>query len=183
MKISFHTFLRFSLLLSLVAHSSILQAQSSLFLEWQRLVSPQADNNDNCGNAVDIDGTYAIVGAYKDDLPTGIGQSIKTDAGSATIFELDSFGIWQTVHWIDNAGSSNSQSAPLLGYSVSISGNYAVVGLPEDDEGGVFNDPPYATKGGSVLVFERNVAGAWIVKQSIRPSDRKLMTTLADLSL
>jgi FG-GAP repeat len=76
---------------------------------------------DKLGISAGISGDYAIVGAYQDDIGT------KTDQGSAYIFVREN-GLWteQAKLTASDGGAGNN-----FGISVSISGDYAVVGSPK----------------------------------------------------
>ena len=89
------------------------------------------------GHSVSISGTTAIVGAYFDDL----------DSGSAHIFNDTGSG-WTRVAKLTAADGAVDDH---FGYSVSISGNTAIVGAFRNDEHG-FNS-------GSAYVFEDTASG------------------------
>jgi hypothetical protein len=95
---------------------------------------------------VAISGDYAIVGAPYDDASA-------LDAGSATIFSYDA----TTETW-ENQGkvfNPNAVESDQFGWSVSISGDYAIVGSTADDENGHQNT-------GSATIFKRNInTGVW----------------------
>ena len=111
-----------------------------------KLTDPSAAANDHFGNSAAISGDYAIVGAYRDD--EGF-----TDNGSATIFKRNSgTGVWESQGKLTNAVSANLDH---FGYSVAISGDYAIVGAYFDDELGF-------TENGSATIFKRNSGtGVW----------------------
>ena len=113
-----------------------------------KIVNPSAANFDNFGNCVSISGDYAIVGAFRDDEGSGL-----IDDGSATIFKRNTTtGVWENQgKLIDQVSASHDQ----FGFSVSISGDYAVVGANRDDESGF-------TDNGSATFFKRNTStGVW----------------------
>ncbi len=89
------------------------------------------------GNSVSISGDYAIVGAYLDD-DNGV------DSGSAYIF------YYNGTNWSQQAKLTSADGADYdwFGYSVSISGDYAIVGAYADDN--------YGTNSGSVYLFQRS---------------------------
>lgn len=135
--------------------------KGSLYLydgvKWQRVnfaepgSSPLFDKEssnglagDKFGNSVDINGDYAIVGAYEDDI------NGKIDQGSAYVF-----------HRVNNVWVEETQltgvdglSDDFFGSSVGIYGDYIVVGAPGDDIGS-------NTDQGSVYVFNRQ-GNNWI---------------------
>jgi hypothetical protein len=73
------------------------------------------------GNSVAISDNYAIVGAYREDDAGG------TTSGKAYIFDVTT---GQLVHTLNNPSSSTAEDQ--FGYSVAISGDYAIVGAPND---------------------------------------------------
>lgn len=112
-----------------------------------KLLNINPANNDYFGGSVAISGNYAIVGAAFDD------EGGFTDNGSATIFLRNSTtGIWEPVTKLTNQNPANTES---FGSSVSISGDYAIVGASTDNEGGL-------TWTGSASIYKRNAGtGAW----------------------
>jgi hypothetical protein len=90
---------------------------------------------DNFGYSVAIDGDRAIVGArFEDDTDGG-------NSGKAYIFNVTTGAL---VHTLDNPNAFNTSAADNFGSSVAISGNYAIVGAPaEDDADGVQSGKAY----------------------------------------
>lgn len=82
--------------------------------------------NDQFGASVATDGNYAIVGAFYD------GDAGGTDSGKAYIFDVTTGSLLHTLHNPNAYGTSDSD---YFGYSVAISGNYAVVGAWGEGEG------------------------------------------------
>ena len=90
-----------------------------------KLMASNAGSSDFFGRGVSIDGDYAIVGApYEDTGGDG--------AGAAYIFKRSG------ASWSQQAIilASDAASADEYGWDVSISGDYAVVGARQEDEGG-----------------------------------------------
>jgi len=84
--------------------------------------------NDRFGQAVSISGNYAIVGAHQEDTAAGV------DSGKAYIFDVTTGNL---VHTLYNPNAYGASAGDIFGYSVSISGNYAIVSaLYEDDASG-----------------------------------------------
>jgi hypothetical protein len=124
----------------------------SIWNEVTKLTASDGAGNDEFGWSVDISGSFAIVGAWHNNTAGG------TNAGAAYIFEFDG------VDWVetDLLTASDAAANDLFGYSVSISGNRAVVsGRDNDDDGG---------DSGSVYVFE-NIAGTWTETIKLTASD------------
>ena len=121
------------------------------------LKASNADDNDQFGYSVSISGSYAIVGAPYEDTSG-------TNSGSAYVFKRDTNGSWNQVPTILKA--SNAGETDQFGYSVSISGNYAIVGayLERSDLNG---DNDNLTQSGAVYVFKRDTDGSWNQNSSI----------------
>ena len=84
--------------------------------------------NDQFGSSVAISGTKCIVGAYR-EADSGGGIS-----GKAYIFDVTTGALLQTLN---NPNAYSTSSSDSFGSSVTISGNYCIVGAPgEDDSGG-----------------------------------------------
>ncbi|NOT01757.1 MAG: hypothetical protein HOP29_14135 [Phycisphaerales bacterium] len=91
----------------------------------QKLNASDAMADDEFGFSVSVDGDYAIVGAYLDDLATEV------DAGSAYVF-VRCGGAWIEQQHL--TAGLDADAGDLFGYSVSISGDTVVVGAPLDDD-------------------------------------------------
>jgi hypothetical protein len=93
--------------------------------ELQTILSNSSqDALDYFGYSVHIDGDYLIVGAPFDD------ENGFTDNGSASVFKRNG-STWNLQSKFTNI---NTQYDDLFGYSVSLMGDYAVIGAPYDDE-------------------------------------------------
>lgn len=82
-----------------------------------------AFTGDNFGYSVSINGAYAAIGAKEDDV------GANTNEGSVYFFARSGVSWTQQDQVVAPLGDANDQ----FGYSVSISGDYAVVGAPYDD--------------------------------------------------
>ena len=101
--------------------------------QLHKLTASDADAGDQFGVSVAISGNYAIIGApYNDDN----GSS----SGSAYIFDVSS---GNQVHKLT---ASDAAASDIFGHSVSISGNYAIIGAPYNDDNG--------TNSGSAYIFD-----------------------------
>lgn len=115
---------------------------------WQSTVKLTPDNadfaGDEFGKAVDIDGDYLVVGAQFDD-------TVDNDRGAVYIFARtnDAERPWQQVAKLT---ANDSAFRDFFGRTVAISGNYIVVGAPEDDDMG--------NQSGSAYVFELNTTNS-----------------------
>jgi len=122
--------------------------------EETKLLSSDGAAGDRFGIAVGISGSTAVVSAYFDD-------DNATDSGSAYIFERDSSGSWaEEAKLLPDDGGITFDD---FGTSVSISGDVALIGVPEDDD----NDPG----SGSAYVFEKDGSGEWNQTAKLLPSD------------
>jgi hypothetical protein len=121
------------------------------WLEKQKLLASDADDNDQFGISVSISGDYAIVGAPNDN-------DKGTDSGSAYIFW------WDGTSWVQQAKllASDGDAIDFFGYSVSISGDYSIVGAGGDDDKGNWS--------GSAYIFKREGA-AWVQQAKLLASD------------
>ena len=122
-------------------------ATTSTWESQGKIFNPNAAVGDRFGIAVGISGDYAIVGAIGDT------ESGQNSCGSATIFKRNvTTGVWESQGKLLNP---NFAANDFFGYSVAISGDYAMVGTRYDDENGFSNC-------GSVTFFKRNTStGVW----------------------
>jgi formate-dependent nitrite reductase cytochrome c552 subunit len=114
-----------------------------------KIVASDRAGGDNFGYNVGISGNYAIVGAYKND-------DNGPDSGSAYIFRRTGTNTWDDGTKIvasDAAGYDN------FGWSVAISGDYAIVGARNNDSYG------------SAYIFRRTGTNAWDSGTKIVASD------------
>jgi len=125
--------------------------ESRVAPELAKLVASDGYSGDEFGHSVAISGNYAIVGAYHDDDD---GES----SGSAYIFERSGSG------WVEQAKltASDGTAGDWFGYSVAISGDYAIVGAFFDDAKG--------SSSGSAYIFERSSSG-WVEQAKLTASD------------
>jgi len=119
---------------------TILFLRTALYADWdneQKLTASDGASYDHFAYLVSLDGDYAVIGAYWDD-DNGY------NSGSAYIFHK-SGTIWTEQAKIT---ASDGASEDFFGISVSISGDYAVIGAYHDDDNG--------SNSGSVYIFYRN---------------------------
>jgi hypothetical protein len=112
---------------------------------------------DNFGFSVAISGDYAIVGAYYED-PDGLNA-----AGAAYIFRRTGTNTWDTGFKIT---ASDKAADDRFGYSVAISGDYAIVGANYEDPDGI-------TDAGSAYIFHRTGTNTWDAGTKITASDKE----------
>jgi hypothetical protein len=120
--------------------------------EVQKITASDAASGDAFGISVSISNNKAIIGSYKDDNGS--------NSGAAYIFEIDSNGIWSEVQKIT---ASDGASMDYFGNSVSISGDYAIVGAQYADN--------TIGNSGSAYIFELDSNGIWSEVQKIIGTD------------
>jgi hypothetical protein len=111
--------------------------------EWgfdQKLMASDGMDDDTFGNSVCVSGDGVIIGAEGDD----------TFQGSAYIYRRGANG-WVFEDKID-AGVGDRDAEDSFGHSVSISGDYAIVGAYLDDE--------FGASAGAAYIFKRS-GGTW----------------------
>ncbi len=122
--------------------------------EWVRvakLTPNDGEKFDYFGCAVAIQGDYAVIGACGDD-------DMGSASGSAYIFERSGDG------WIQKAKltASDETANHNFGYSVSITGNYALIGA--------FGDDYFGYDSGSAYLFAK-LGGEWQQLEKFAASD------------
>ncbi len=113
----------------------IFHRSGSSWVQQTKLTASDAAEGDYFGYSVSISGDYAIIGAFKDD-------DNGTDSGSAYIFYRSG------SNWTQQAKLTASNAAEFdhFGCSVSISGDYAIIGAHGDDDNG--------SDSGAAYIFE-----------------------------
>jgi len=129
----------------------IFQREGEAWVEQSKLTASDGAAYDDFGNSVSINGDYAIVGAFGDDDNGNV-------SGSAYIFKNEG------TNWAEQTKLTASDGAAYddFGSSVSISGDYAIVGAYGDDDSG------YSS--GSAYIFKRE-GEAWIEHAKLTASD------------
>ena len=129
----------------------IFARENGIWIEKAKITARDGDENDRFGFSVSIDSNYAIIGA--------IGSNGNVNySGSAYIFKR------QRANWIEQAkfNASDGSEHDDFGRTVSISGEYAIVGAYWDDDNG-FNS-------GSAYIFKREREN-WIEQAKLIASD------------
>ena len=115
-----------------------------------KLVANDAEFGDEFGQAVAIQGNFAIIGAPNDST-LGFGT------GAAYVFEKTNAG-WQQQQKLT---ASDSSAAKFFGTSVAIDGNRIVVGAYGDQNAGNFAGAAYVfVRSGSTWVEEQKLTGS-----------------------
>ena len=122
----------------------------TIWVEEQKLLASDAAAANSFGSSVSISGNVVLVGAPEND-------DAGTDSGSAYVFHKEGT-------WVEKAKpvASDAATQDIFGYSVSISGNVALVGAPENDDPGSLS--------GSAYVY-RNNGTSWLEEQKLVASD------------
>ncbi len=129
----------------------IFKRDGTTWSEQQKLLASDGKHKDYFGISVSIDGNYAIIGA-----PCDIYYGFSS--GSAYIFKRDGT-IWsEQVKLTPSEGTEED----FIGYSVSIDGNYAIIGAPFDNDNGYWS--------GSAYIFKRD-GTTWSEQQKLLASD------------
>jgi len=117
----------------------------ALFSRENKLVTSPTETYASFGGSVSISGDYAIVGAYGED------DGVNTDAGAAYIFYRTGLDTWDSGTKIT---APDRETGAWFGNSVSISGDYAIVGACMKTEGGY-------TQAGAAYIFRRTGSNTW----------------------
>ena len=139
--------------------------------EVQKIVASDRAPFDYFGYTVAIDGNYLVVGALEEDEDTS-GGNTQLCAGSAYVFERNGNGVWNEVQKIV---ASDRDSADYFSQSLSISGDYIIVGAWMESEDALGGNSLY--EAGSAYIFERDSAGNWNEVQKLVSSDRDFYDT------
>ncbi len=116
-----------------------------------KLTAADGEGGDEFGHSVAIDGDYTIVGAFRD-------HDNGSDSGSAYIFHKSG------TTWVQQAKITASDGAryDFFGYSVSIDGDYAILGAPKDDDN--------ERDSGSAYIFHKS-GTTWVQQAKLITSD------------
>ncbi len=128
---------------------SIYQWNGTTWVLMNKITDITGDAGDRFGSSVSISGNYAIVGAFRDAV------GANTDQGSASIYQ------WNGTAWVlmQKITDATGDAGDNFGISVSISGNYAIVGAYGDDVGANSNQ-------GSASIYQWN-GTTWVLMQKI----------------
>jgi hypothetical protein len=144
----------------------------------KKLTPPNVDSarvaGDLFGGSVGISGNYLIVGAINQDYDSTGGNPI-SNAGAAYIFERRN-GEWGYAKKLSSP--ANRAASDLYAYSVAISGDYAIVGAPQQDYDSVENN--YKSNAGAAYMYER-VNGVWGLAKKITPPNTDSARVAGDL--
>ena len=121
-------------------------------IEQQKIIAIDAQPSDEYGSSVDIDGSYAIVGAPLED---GVVDDPVYQSGAAYIHYRDPLsGVWDAGHKIV---APDPGPIDIFGVPVGISGDYAIVGAYTEDGG--IGDP--ISNAGAAYIYQRIDTNSW----------------------
>jgi hypothetical protein len=110
------------------------------------------DGGTEYGSSIDMDGDWLIVGG---PLNGATGTSFE-NRGRAWFYERQSDGTWYTIPLTGNVSGGTSVAGDEFGTSVSISGDYAVVGAPKAEA-----DPSVQVSEGEAFIFYNHPTNGW----------------------
>ncbi|MGB3078704.1 MAG: FG-GAP repeat protein [Saprospiraceae bacterium] len=128
---------------------NIYQFDGNAWVLMEKILDANGASGDFFGHSVSISGNLFVAGSYFDDDVSGQNQ------GSASIYQFDGSNWIFVQKLLDVTGVAND----YFGDVVSISGNYVLVGIPNDDVFGVVNQ-------GSVCIYQYNGSN-WIQTQRL----------------
>ena len=166
-------FTKFKIILSLLpCLISFEVTQAQTWTQKHKLVPSDRDSNMFFGSnyglfniysggpqTVCVSDSFAIVGA-----PTSaFYNNNPTQIGAAYIYKLNTLGNWIQTQKLQ---ASDPEEKARFGCSVSISGNYAIIGARFASYGLTHSDSVYSA--GAAYIFERNIStGVWEQKQKL----------------
>jgi len=128
-----------------IGSAYIFKRTGSSWTEEAKLTASDGTTGDHFGWSVSINGDYAIIGALFDDSATG----------SAYIFKRIGSSWTQQAKLLASDGAAGD----VFGYSVSISGDYAIIGTDGDE-----------STAGSAYIFKRT-GSSWTEEAKLTASD------------
>ena len=137
--------------ISLAGKAYIFKNIDNLWTLQSTLSNDSPEQSDLFGVSVSIDEDYAIVGIWKDN-------DNGSSSGAACIYHREG------NNWLEQVKitASDGSSYDYFGYSVAISGDFALIGANGDDDNG--------SSSGSAYVFYRNETN-WIEQDKLTASD------------
>jgi len=131
----------------------IFKRSGTSWMQEAKLTASDGAASDWFGCSVSLNGDYAVIGAYSDDTSSG------SNAGSAYVFKRSG------TSWTQEAKLTASDGAAYdyFGYSVSISGDYAIAGANGDNNGN-------GADAGAAYIFKRS-GTSWTQEAKLIASD------------
>lgn len=122
--------------------------------EQAKLIGGDVNASDLFGGSVDIEGNTAVISAYRGD--NIVNGNYYTYSGAAYVFTFDGSSWSEQSKLI----SSDPAYADYFGYSIALSGNTVLAGVPYDDDAG--------TSSGSTYVYAYNDSN-WTEQTKLLP--------------
>ncbi len=142
----------------------IFQFDGDNWNELQKLTASDAQVSDEFGWGVSINGDLALIGAGRDD--TACPENISCDSGSAYVFRFDG-KLWVQEQKLE---APDMALGDQFGRSVSIDGDYALVGSRWNDD--LCPEDPDCDSGAAYLFhFGSPEAIGWSLQQKLTQSD------------
>ncbi|MCF7810082.1 T9SS type A sorting domain-containing protein [bacterium] len=140
---------RSTIILILIMNAAL--AAGAFAVDEFKITADDAEAGDQFGISVSIDGDYAIIGAYLND-------DNGNNSGSAYIFVRDG------EEWTQQQKltADDAEMGDVFGFSVSISGDYAIIGAYRSDDGGNMS--------GSAYIFSRD-GNEWTQQAKLTAND------------
>jgi len=122
----------------------IFKYDGSSWIQQDKITASVRKEDAEFGTCVSISGNYVIIGAPLENIGTTV------DQGAAYIFERNGTNWYQQEILTDTDGSYNDE----FGISVSIDGDFAIVGSHQDDVGS-------NGRQGSAFIYQKNERNSW----------------------
>jgi len=132
--------------------------------EVQKLVCEDKDRSDQFGNAISLDGKYALIGSYWEGKDAQE-RNEKKASGAAYIFEKTTSGKWEQTQKLV---ASDRAVDDTFGKTLSLSGDWAIIGAPQKGKTG--GNEPFRFVG-AAYIFHKSETGKWNQAQKIEASD------------
>lgn len=152
-----------SVIFSFAAIFISVSGYSQNFSEFSKTIAFDRSAGDQFGYDVDIDGDYAVVGAYSDDFGTG------ENRGSVYVYKQNGINDW-SFH--QKLTASDQQDYDRFGWSVAIDGDYIIVGAYREDHDATGSNS--LSNAGSAYVFEKDLSGNFVEAEKLVASDRAI---------
>ncbi|MEM7373419.1 MAG: T9SS type A sorting domain-containing protein [Bacteroidota bacterium] len=136
---------------------------------FQKIKAADFGYTSRFGDAVSLSGNHLLIGARGERKDVN-GQNTTVAAGAAYFFARNSSdGSWSQTQKVVNA---KRQRSDVFGDAVAISGEYAVVGEPGQDDD-LLGDSSMASSGAAYL-YHRQADGTWTLIDSLNSPHRHL---------
>lgn len=133
------------------------------YSEVDRILGADGEHLDRFGQSISIDGTTCVVGAFLNDYDED-GETYVDDAGAAFIYSWNPGGDWTFDQKVVPTDRDENYE---YGKSVSISGDYLLVGSPRNNNDTVFIGLHY----GAAYFYEKDEVGEWNLARRVFASD------------